>query len=148
MFYLMTHSTRFIFSYMVKDHSDSERGNPLLPHGLLFLISSIISQRGQYIPQPLLPRLWLKREIAQWVHHEGSIWWPIAPVANALTTELLLAPIFEEKIIELWWCTINWKSNKSNFDYWGVTYCESHDGILNSHWEHMFIKRRRIFTML
>ena len=24
----------------VKDHSDSERGNPLLPHGLLFLISS------------------------------------------------------------------------------------------------------------
>ena len=25
---------------MVKDHSDSERGNPLSPHGLLFLISS------------------------------------------------------------------------------------------------------------
>ena len=24
---------------MVKDHSDSEIGNPLLPHGLLFLIS-------------------------------------------------------------------------------------------------------------
>ena len=26
--------------HMVKDHSDSERGNPLLSHGLLFLISS------------------------------------------------------------------------------------------------------------
>ena len=25
---------------MVKDHSDSERGNPLPPHGLLFLINS------------------------------------------------------------------------------------------------------------
>ena len=41
MFYLTTHSTHFIYGYMasdimVKDHSDSERGNPLPPHGLLF----------------------------------------------------------------------------------------------------------------
>ena len=35
---------------------------------------------------------WLEREIAQWVHHEGSIRWPITPWANALTTELYLAP--------------------------------------------------------
>ena len=35
---------------------------------------------------------WLKREIAQWVHHEGLIRRPIAPWANALTTELHLAP--------------------------------------------------------
>ena len=35
---------------------------------------------------------WLEREIAQWVHHEGSIRGPIAPRANALTTELHLAP--------------------------------------------------------
>ena len=41
MFYLMTHSTYFIYGYMasdiymVKDHSDSERGNLLPPHGLL-----------------------------------------------------------------------------------------------------------------
>ena len=35
---------------------------------------------------------WLQREIAQWVHpHEGSIRRPIAPWANALTTELHLA---------------------------------------------------------
>ena len=78
MFYLTTHSTHFIYGYMegrkemflfndalntfylrlygvghmVEDHSDSERGNPLLPHGLLFLISSkgyfiyIIPQTG------------------------------------------------------------------------------------------------------
>ena len=44
MYYLMMHSTHFIYGYMasdmVNDHSDSERGNPLLPHGLLFSISS------------------------------------------------------------------------------------------------------------
>ena len=34
---------------------------------------------------------WLDREIAQWVHHEGSIRRPIALRANALTTELHLA---------------------------------------------------------
>ena len=27
--------------HMVKDHSDSERGNPLLPHGLLFPTNSM-----------------------------------------------------------------------------------------------------------
>ena len=38
--YLMTHSTHFIYGYMVKDHSDSEKGNPLLPHRLLLSINS------------------------------------------------------------------------------------------------------------
>ena len=56
MFYLTTHSTHSIYGYMVsnmvKDHSDSERGNLLLLQGLLFLISSkgsficTISQKG------------------------------------------------------------------------------------------------------
>ena len=56
MVYLTTHSTHCIYGYMaaniVKDHSDSERGNPLPPHGLLFPISSngsficIIPQTG------------------------------------------------------------------------------------------------------
>ena len=32
-------------THMVKDHPDSERGNPLPPHGLLFLISS----KGSFI---------------------------------------------------------------------------------------------------
>ena len=72
MFYLTTHSTHFIYGYMaseregnvlfndalntfylrlygvrhmVKDHSDSERGNPLPPHRLLFLINS----KGSFI---------------------------------------------------------------------------------------------------
>ena len=50
--------------HMVKDHSDSERGNRLPPHGLLFPISSkgsficIIPQTGYHIPQPLLHQLW------------------------------------------------------------------------------------------
>ena len=35
---------------------------------------------------------WLEREIVQWVHHEELIRQPIAPLANALTTELHLAP--------------------------------------------------------
>ena len=48
MFYLTTHSTHFIYGVrdMVKDHSDSERGNPLPPlHELLFPISS----KGSFI---------------------------------------------------------------------------------------------------
>ena len=49
MFYLTTHSTHFIYDYMasdmVKDHSDSEKGNPLPPHKLLFPISS----KGSFI---------------------------------------------------------------------------------------------------
>ena len=42
MFYLTMHSN-FIYGYMVsdmvKDHLDSERGNPLPPHGIFFLIN-------------------------------------------------------------------------------------------------------------
>ena len=44
MFYLKTHSTHFIYGYMasdlVNDHSESEEGNPLLPHMLLLSINS------------------------------------------------------------------------------------------------------------
>ena len=74
-------------THMVKDYSDSERGNPLPPHGLLFPISSkgyfisIIPQKGQHIPRPLLHQSWstgLNDKIAQWVHHVGSIRRPIA----------------------------------------------------------------------
>ena len=60
MFYLTTHSTHFIYGYMasdmVKDHSDSEKGNPLLLHRLLFPINSrgsficTIPQTGNHIP--------------------------------------------------------------------------------------------------
>ena len=40
-FYLRLYGVR----HMVKDHSDSEKGNPLLPHRLLFPISS----KGSFI---------------------------------------------------------------------------------------------------
>ena len=40
-FYLRLYGVR----HMVKDHSDSERGNPLSPHRLIFLISS----KGSFI---------------------------------------------------------------------------------------------------
>ena len=44
---------------------------------------------------------WLEWEIAQWVHHEGSIRRPIAPWVNALTTELHLAPESWKTLIKL-----------------------------------------------
>ena len=58
--------------HMVKDHSDSEKGNPLPPHGLLFPISSKASlyapsQDSTYFVTPVMEH-WLEREIAQWVH--------------------------------------------------------------------------------
>ena len=59
-FYLRLYGVR----HMVKDHSDSERGNLLPPHGLLFPISSkgsficTIPQTGQHIPRPLLHQSW------------------------------------------------------------------------------------------
>ena len=159
-FYLRLYGVR----RMAKDHSDSEKGNPLPPHGLLFPIRSkcsficIIPQTGPWanalpLSYVLLPcfiewctqthyhtviqcwmdgwehvlsvslhaknklegnvlfndapviwhqtydkgpfRMWeskptdriahtmasvtLEREIAEWVHHEGSIQWPMAP---------------------------------------------------------------------
>ena len=49
MFYITTHATHFIYSYMasdmVKDHSDSEKGNLLSPHRLLLSINS----KGSFI---------------------------------------------------------------------------------------------------
>ena len=71
-FYLQLYGVR----HMVKDHSDSEKGNPLLPHGLLFPINS----KGSFIctfpdriahttafVTPVVEH-WLERDIAQWVH--------------------------------------------------------------------------------
>ena len=76
MFYLTTHSTHFIYGYMVKDHSDSEKGNPLPPHRLLLSINSkgsficTIPDRITHTTAFVIPVVehWLEREIAQWVH--------------------------------------------------------------------------------
>ena len=75
------HSTHFILrlygvGHMVKDHSDSERGNLLPPHGLLFPINSkgyficTIPHRVAHTTPFITPVVehWLEREIAQWVH--------------------------------------------------------------------------------
>ena len=54
----------YVIRHMVKDHSDSEKGNLLLPHRLLFTINSkgsficTIPQTGYHIPQPLLHQSW------------------------------------------------------------------------------------------
>ena len=62
---------------MVKDHSDSEQGNPLPPHRLLFpinnkgsFICTIPTDRIAHTTDFVTPVMehWLEREIAQWVH--------------------------------------------------------------------------------
>ena len=79
MFYLTTH---FIYlrlygvRHMVKGYSDSEKGNLLPPHRLLFPINSkcsficTIPHRRAYTTDFVTPDVehWLEREIAQWVH--------------------------------------------------------------------------------
>ena len=67
--------------HMVKDQSDSKRGNLLLPlHGLLFLISFKESMyhstdRIAYTMAFVIPVVehQLEWEMTQWVHNEGSI---------------------------------------------------------------------------
>ena len=62
---------------MVKDHSDSEKGNLLPPHRLLFTINSkgsficTIPHRIAHTTAFVTPVVehWLEGEIAQWVHH-------------------------------------------------------------------------------
>ena len=90
-FYLWLYGIRHIIK-------DSERWNPLLPH-VLFLISSegsfictIIQMAHTTAFVTPVVEHWLKREIAPWVHNEGSIWRSITPWVNALTMELHLAP--------------------------------------------------------
>ena len=71
-FYLRLYGVR----HMVKNHSDSEKGNPLQPHRLLFPISSkgsficTIPDRIAHTTAFVTPVVehWLEREIAQLVH--------------------------------------------------------------------------------
>ena len=105
MFYLTTHSTHFIYGYMTSD---------IWLRTILIVrketrcrhigYSYRLTARVLYMHNPTdriahttafvtpVVEHWPQREIAQWVHHEGSIRRPIAPCANALTTELHLAP--------------------------------------------------------
>ena len=53
---------------MVKDHSDSEKGNPLLPQGFFYMHhpTDRIAHTNAFVT-PVMEH-WLEREIAQWVH--------------------------------------------------------------------------------
>ena len=62
-FYLRLYGVR----HMVKDHSDSEKGNLLPPHRLLFPINSKRIAHTTAFVIPVMEH-WLEREIAQWVH--------------------------------------------------------------------------------
>ena len=62
---------------MVKDHSDSEKGNPLLPHMLLLSINSKdffymhhLTDRITHTTAFVTPVVehWLEQEKSQWVH--------------------------------------------------------------------------------
>ena len=82
-FYLRLYGVR----HMVKDHSDSEKGNPLPPHRLLLSINSNPTDRIAHTTAFVTPVVehWLEREIAQWVqpmkdrsddpsHHERTLY--------------------------------------------------------------------------
>ena len=96
-FYLRLYGVR----HTVKEHSDSERGNPLPPQGLLFSINSngyfICTfphrQDSTYHSLCYTSRGALAgtRYSSMGPPHEGSIRRPFAPRANALTMELHLA---------------------------------------------------------
>ena len=100
---------------MVKDHSDNERGNPLLPHGLLFpniskfFFICTIPQDSTYHSLRYTSRGVLAgtRNSSMGPPNERSIRQPIAPWVNALTMELHLAPEFH--IIQNSWLKLDIK---------------------------------------
>ena len=95
-FYLRLYGVR----HMVKDHSDSERGHLMPPHGQLFPINSMgclfymhhLTDRIAYTTA--FVALAGTRNSSMGPPHEGSIRRPIAPWANALTTELHVARMY------------------------------------------------------
>ena len=87
---------------MVKDHSDS-KGYSFRSAARVLLYASFHRQDNTYhgICYTSRGALAGTREIAQWVNHEGSIRRPIAPCANALTTELHVVPLSVESAFGL-----------------------------------------------
>ena len=82
MFYLTTHSTHFIYGYMASDIwlrtiPINSKGSFICTHSLCYTSrEALAGTRNSSMGSP----------------HEGSIRRPIAPRANALPTELHLAP--------------------------------------------------------
>ena len=77
-----------LFTVMVNDHSDSEKGNPLLPHELLFLINS----KGSFICISLYAHTHTHTDQQLWLTYVGSNMGPIfcrdfATLKRTLATE-------------------------------------------------------------
>ena len=93
-FYLRLYGVR----HMVKDHSDSEKGNPLPPHRRLaardLLYAPFHSQDNTYHGLCYASRGSLAgtRNNSMGPPHEGSIRRPIAPLANALPLSYVPLP--------------------------------------------------------
>ena len=106
MFYLTMHSTHFIYSYMVsdiwlrtilivkKETRCRHIGYSLRLIAMVLLYAPSHRQDSTYHSLCYTSRgaLAEMRNSSMRSPHEGSIQWPIAPWANALTTELHLAP--------------------------------------------------------
>ena len=94
-FYLTMHSTHFIYGYMVSDiwlrtiliareetrWSHIEFSFRLTARVLLYASSHRQDNTYHSLCYAVVEH-WLEREVAQWVHHEGSIRRPIAPWAS------------------------------------------------------------------
>ena len=100
-FYLQVYGVR----HMVKDHSESESGNPLLSlHYSFRLTARVIIYASSHREDTTYHGLCYTsrgalagtRNSSMGPPHEGSIRRPIAQWANALTTELHLAPLWEQ----------------------------------------------------
>ena len=105
-FYLTTHSTHFIYGYMESDiwlrtilivrketrccHMSYSFW--LTARVLLYAPSHRQDSTYHIVCYTSRGALAGTRNSSMGPPHEGSIWWPIAPWANALTTELHLAP--------------------------------------------------------
>ena len=96
LFYLTAHSAHFIYGYVASNiwqrTTRIERKPDTATWGYLFQQEFFYMHYTTGRTTPILEH-WLEQEIAQWVHHEGSIWWPITSWVNALTTELYLASL-------------------------------------------------------
>ena len=77
---------------MVKDHSDRKRGNSLPPHNYSFWLAARVNLYRQDLCYTSRGTLAGTRNSSMGSLHEGSIRRTIAPWANALTTDLHLAP--------------------------------------------------------
>ena len=85
---------------MVKDHSDSERGNRGCHMGYSFRLAArfFLYSPSHGLCYTSRGALAGTRNSSMGPAHEGLIRWPITPWANALTTELHLSPEVTKKI--------------------------------------------------